>query len=67
MKKMGVFGVADATTLIGDVTLEPSVGLDTANGKSFDPAGGAVAMGAGRLLLPGVHVIGTGGVDGYEG
>jgi len=64
MKKIGFFGVADATTLIGDVTLDPSVGLETVNGKSFEPAGAGVAMGAGRLLVLGDHVIGTGGVDG---
>jgi hypothetical protein len=64
MKKIGFVGVADATTLIGDVTLAPSVGLDTVNGKSFEPAGGAVATGAGRLLVLADHVIGTGGVDG---
>jgi len=65
MKKMGFFGVADATTLIGEVTLAPSVGFEIVNGKSFDPAGGGVASGAGNCwLLPGVHVIGTGGVDG---
>jgi len=64
MKKIGFFGVADATTLIGDVTLDPSIGLETVSGKSFEPAGGAVASGAGKLLLLGDHVIGTGGVDG---
>jgi len=64
MKKIGFFGVADATTLIGDVILDPSVGLETVNGKSFEPTGGGVAMGAGRLLVPGDHVIGTGGVGG---
>src|ERR1700692_3232265 len=68
MKKIGFFGVADATTLIGDVTLAPSVGFEIVNGKSFEPAGGGVASGAGNcLLFCGVHVIGTGGVDGYEG
>jgi hypothetical protein len=68
MKKIGFFGVADATTLIGDVTLVPSTGLEIVNGKSFEPAGGGVASGAGSCwLLPGVHVMGTGGVDGYEG
>jgi len=64
MKKIGFFGVADATTLIGDVILDPSVGLEMVSGKSFEPAGGAVAGGAGRLLVLGDHVIGTGGVDG---
>jgi len=67
MKKIGFVGVADATTLIGDVTLAPSVGFEIVNGKSFEPAGGGVATGAGRLLLLADHVIGTGGVDGYEG
>jgi hypothetical protein len=65
MKKIGFVGVADATTLIGDVTLAPAVGFEIVNGKSFDPAGGGVASGAGNCwLFPGVHVIGTGGVDG---
>ena len=61
---MGFFGVADATTLIGDVTLAPPVGLVIVSGKSFEPAGGAVAAGAGSLLVLGDQVIGTGGVDG---
>jgi len=64
MKKIGFFGVADATTLIGDVTLDPSIGLETVSRKSFEPDGGAVAGGAGKLLVLGDHVIGTGGVDG---
>jgi hypothetical protein len=60
-------GVAVATTLIGEVTLALSVGFDIVKGKSFEPAGGGVASGAGScLLFPGVHVIATGGVDGYE-
>jgi hypothetical protein len=36
---MGFFGVADATTWVGEVTVDPSRGLDTVNGKSFDPLG----------------------------
>jgi hypothetical protein len=68
MKKIGFFGVADATTLRGDVTLAPSVGFVTVSGKSFEPAGGGVASGAGNCwLFCGVHVMGTGGVGGYEG
>jgi hypothetical protein len=36
-----------------------------ASGKSFDPAGGGTcAGGAGRGLVPGVHVIGTAGAKG---
>ncbi|HXM67654.1 MAG TPA: hypothetical protein VN911_13045 [Candidatus Acidoferrum sp.] len=67
MKKIGLFGVADATTLMGEVTLAPSVGLEIVKGKSFDPAGGGVARGAGSLLVLGDQVIWTGGVDGNEG
>ena len=64
---MGFFGVAEAATLKGEVTLAPSVGLEIVSGKSFEPAGGGVAVGAGSLLVLGDHVIGTGGVDGKEG
>ena len=69
MKKIGFFGVAEATTLIGEVTLAPAVGLETARGKSFDPlpqsdVPGSCAVGAGNRLLLGDQVIGTGGVDG---
>ena len=58
------------------MALPPSVGLDTLNGKSFDPlgsggvqldVGGVHAGGAGSALLSGDHVIETGGVEGYEG
>ena len=62
---MGFCGVADATTDRGDVTVAPSVGLETESGKSFDPAGGGTcAGGAGNGLDEGDHVIGTGGVEG---
>jgi hypothetical protein len=37
MKKIGFFGVADATTLIGDVTLAPALGLEIVRGKLFEP------------------------------
>jgi len=58
MKKMGFFGVADAVTLNGEVTLEPSSGFATDSGKSFDPGGGGTcAGGAGNLLVDGDHVI----------
>jgi hypothetical protein len=72
MKKMGFFGVAEAITLIGDETLAPSIGLATLRGKSFEPlpqsaVAGSCATGAGRSLVLGDHVIGTGGVDGNEG
>jgi len=59
--------VAEATTVSGEVTLELAVGFETVNGKSLEPAGGAVAVGAGRSLVLGDQVIGTGGVEGYEG
>jgi hypothetical protein len=32
MKKIGFFGVAEATTFIGDVTLDLSTGLETVSG-----------------------------------
>jgi hypothetical protein len=68
MKKIGFFGCAEATTLIGEVTEEELVGLETVRGKSSDPPGGGTcAGGAGRSLELGDHVIGTGGVDGYDG
>jgi len=55
---MGFFGVADAVTLNGEVTLEPSSGFATDSGKSFDPGGGGTcAGGAGNLLVDGDHVI----------
>ncbi len=62
---MGFFGVAEATTFNGDVTVDPSVGLETLSGKSLDGAGGGTcAAGAGRVLVPGVQVIGTAGANG---
>ncbi len=76
VKKMGFFGVAVATTLIGEVVVAPFRGLATLSGKSFDPLGsggvqeevvGSHAGGAGNRLVLGDHVIGTGGVDGYDG
>ena len=72
MKKIGLFGVAVATTLIGDVRLAPAVGLETVRGKSFDPVpqstvDGSCAAGAGKLLVLGVQLMETGGVEGYEG
>ena len=39
MKKIAFFGEADATTVAGEVTVPPSVGLDTISGKSFEPFG----------------------------
>src|ERR1700739_4918696 len=76
MKKRGFFGLAVATTLIGEVVVAPLMGLATVSGKSFDPlgsggvhaeVGGSHAGGAGNRLVLGDHVIGTGGVDGYDG
>jgi hypothetical protein len=69
MKKMGFFGVAEATTLMGEVTLAAAVGFETVNGKSFDPfpqaeLAGSCAIGAGSVLALGDHVIGTGAVEG---
>jgi len=69
MKKMGFFGVADATTWIGDVRVALAVGLEMESGKSFEPVPhsalfGATAAGAGNGLVEGDHVMGTGGVDG---
>jgi hypothetical protein len=72
MKKMGFFGVAEATTLMGEVMLDAAVGFETVNGKSFDPApqaefAGSCAIGAGSVLVLGDHVMGAGGVEGKEG
>jgi hypothetical protein len=72
MKKVGFGGVAEATTLKGEVTLAPAAGLDTVSGKSFDPAphavvGGLSAVGAGNKLVLGDQLIATGGVDGNDG
>jgi hypothetical protein len=72
MKKIGLVGVADATTLIGDVVLAPGEGLETVSGKSSDPVpqselAGSCAVGAGNLLVLADHVIATGGVVGKEG
>jgi hypothetical protein len=69
MKKIGLVGVAEAVTVSGDVTLAAAVGLETVSGKSFDPVphtevAGSCAVGAGRSLLLGDHVIGCGGVEG---
>ena len=69
---MGFLGLALATTFIGDVTLPLATGLATLKGKSLDPFfHGAVvsssAGGAGRGLLWGDHVIGSGGMDGKFG
>src|SRR5437763_10597304 len=76
MKKMGLFGVAVAATCMGEVTLAWSRGSATARGKLFDPfgyggahvdCGGSHAGGAGSWLVCGDQVIGTAGVDGYDG
>jgi len=62
---MGFWGVADATTVTGDATVAPFVGLETESGKSLEPdVGGTVAGGAGSGLDEGDQVIGTGGVEG---
>src|SRR5437763_6638402 len=72
MKKIGFGGVAEATTWKGDATLAPAVGPDTVKGKSLVPVpqaavDGLAAVGAGKLPVLAVHVMGTGGVDGNEG
>src|SRR4030088_2676207 len=65
MKKIGFFGLAEATTMAGEVTVAPSDGLEIVSGKSFEAVGGGTcAGGAGSGLVCGDHVIGTGGVDG---
>lgn len=69
MKKIGFFGVAEATTLIGDVTLAPAPGLEIVRGKLLEPlpqsaVTGFWAVGAGKLLLLADHVMGTGAVEG---
>jgi hypothetical protein len=69
MKKIGFVGVAIAITLIGDVMVEPLVGLDTVNGKSVAPFAqsvpcGGTAVGAGNGLDDGLQVIATGGTEG---
>ena len=76
IKKIGFLGDADATTVAGEVTDPPSLGLDTVRGKSLEPfgsggaqvdVGGVQAGGAGKGLVLGAHVIATGGVEGYDG
>jgi hypothetical protein len=68
MKKIGLEGCAEATTLIGEVNVAPAVGLETVKGKSFDPGGGGTwAGGAGSGLVDGDHVMGTGGTLGRFG
>jgi len=68
MKKIGFFGLAEATIVAGEVTVAPSDGLEIVSGKSFEAVGGGTcAGGAGSGLVCGVHVIGTGGVDGTVG
>lgn len=73
MKKMGFFGVAFATTFNGEVTFAFATGLETVNGKSFDPffQGAVVSSSAGGAgvvkSLDGDHVIGSGGIDGKLG
>jgi hypothetical protein len=65
IKKIGFLGLADATTVAGEVTVPPSLGLEIVSGKSFEPLGGGTsAGGAGNGLVCGDHVIGTGGTDG---
>ena len=71
MKKMGFFGFALAITFSGDVTVVFVKGLATLSGKSLEPSfqGALVwssAGGAGNWLF-GVHVIGSGGIDGKFG
>ena len=57
---MGFLGFAEATTLIGEVTVPPSVGLEMLSGKSLEPGGGGTwAEGAGSGLVCGDQVIGT--------
>lgn len=68
MKKIGFFGLAEATTVNGEVAVAPSDGLEIVSGKSFEAAGGGTcAGGAGSGLVCGDHVIGTGGVEGTVG
>ena len=76
MKRIGFFGEADAATITGELTVPPSLGLVTVNGKSLEPfgsggvqvdVGGEQAGGAGYGLVFGAHVMATGGVEGYDG
>src|SRR5437588_12192636 len=70
---MGFFGVALATTFIGEVTLAFATGLATLSGKSFDPffQGAVVSSSAGGAgvvkSLEGDHVMGSGGMEGKFG
>lgn len=60
--------MAEATTVAGEGTVPPFVGLEIVRGKSLEPlGGGSIAGGAGRGLDCGDQVIGTGGVDGLLG
>ena len=68
MKNIGFVGVAEATTCTGDVVVAFSVGVEIFKGKSFEAVGGgSCAGGAGRGLVDGDHVMGTGGVEGAPG
>lgn len=66
---MGLVGEAEATTLMGEVTVELAVGLETLSGKSVAPFAqsvpcGGTAVGAGSGLVDGDHVLVTGGTEG---
>jgi hypothetical protein len=67
MKKIGFLGVAEATTVTGEVVVTPVDGLEMVSGKSLEALGGAVAGGAGSGLDDGDHVMGTGGEEGELG
>ncbi|HLJ26785.1 MAG TPA: hypothetical protein VKY85_08755 [Candidatus Angelobacter sp.] len=55
-------------TLAGEVTIVPSPGLEMVSGKAEDGGGGSCAGGAGKELVCGDHVGGTGvGVGLAEG
>ncbi len=65
---MGFFGEAEAITFKGDVTVDPSIGLETLSGKSLEGVGGGTcAGGAGKGLVEGVQVMGTAGAKGRFG
>ena len=63
MSRMGLLGVAEATTLAGEFTVAPFPGLETVSGKDKPEGGGGSGAGGAGKALEGVH-IGVGEAEG---